>query len=207
MSLYQLISEILVGSWILHAVWGNRWVGVCAWFSAVGCIPGRHSLATRSKTANISNLLDRMMYLLLNPMKQTRFNAACIQVLCLRNCFCPSPGILPMGFPFLSRLLCSLWIPCPWLLRELCLYNNSVLSVGLEQVFVPYKSGCSDLWTLALNVAHSSAIQRGPSHHYLDTCYLPTPTPPADLLGEGLAFFHSGVRVSLLKGSQGRTGK
>lgn len=90
MSLYQLIFDALVESWILHAGWENRWVGVSAWFSAVGWIPGGHSLDLQLKTVKISSLLNWMENLLLNPKKQIHFKIpAYPKIPLLRSCLPP----------------------------------------------------------------------------------------------------------------------
>lgn len=138
MSLYQLIFDALVESWILRAGWENRWMGVSAWFSVVGWIPGRHSLDLQFKTVKIPSLLNWMENLLLNPMKQIHFKIpACPQVPLLRSCLPPGgPGMLLGGFLFLRRLLGSLLILCPWFLRELCLYNKSCLTWGRPSRFL-----------------------------------------------------------------------
>ena len=107
MSLYQLIFDALVESWILCAGWENRWMGVSAWFSAVGWIPGEHSLDLQFKTVKIPSLLNWMENMLLNPMKQIHFKIpACPQVPLLKSCLpTGGPGMLPRGFLFLRRLL------------------------------------------------------------------------------------------------------
>lgn len=113
MSLYQLISDAVVESWILCAGWESRWVGVSVWFSVVVCIPSGHSLDIQSKTVKTPSVLNRMTYLLLNPMKQTHFKIPpCAQVPPLRTCLHHDPEMLPRGFPFLRMLLSSLLTPC-----------------------------------------------------------------------------------------------
>lgn len=132
MSLYQLIFDALVESWILRARWENRWVGVSAWFSAVGWIPGGHSLDLQFKTVKISSLLNWMENLLLNPMKQIHFKIpAYPQVPMMRSCLPPHGALeyFPEAFYFSGGFSVLYWFSVLgfW---ENCLYNKSCLTWG-----------------------------------------------------------------------------
>lgn len=172
---YQLISDALVESWMLHAGWESRWVGVSLWFSAVSCVPGGHSLDTWLKTVNIRSLVSWM------TSAPKSHETDLLWDTCMHTG--PAAAHLPPSQPWEASqwLPGALLTPCSVFRKGLCLYNNSCLAWGdlRGSLFLITE----DVWTC--------------SECCPQLCYLVwlsaqlLPPSQVDPLGEGLGCFFS----------------